>query len=266
MNKTGSVYVNNRLKSLNRDYYFKHHEIPSDKIIASNRIKFGTIRDPFSWYVSLWSYGCLKNKKSGVYNNLTRSKFFKSIGNVDNKIKAITKKNLAFINLNLMYNTKTLYSDVTNPVLFRKWLKIILSDEFSPVVNYPMYHSNLYKYGGLFTARMIKFYFNNHKLNECKINLDKGLRFFLDHNCYIDDFLETNNLDSNLSAFFEKYNFHLGSKNREVIKKNVSSVNINHYCTETYNLVMNKEQILINYMNERHNINLITKYPYLNKG
>ena len=110
---------------------------------------------------------------------------------------------------------------------------------------------------------MIKFYFKNHEINKGKINLHKGLRYFLDNNCYIDDFIELNNLDYNLHNFFRKYNFHIGEAKQKSIKKNVSSSKIEHYCTETYNLVFKREQIMINYINENRNINLITKYPYL---
>ena len=262
MNKTGTVYVNNILKKINNDYYCKHHEIPSDKVIESNIIKFGTIRDPFSWYVSLWSYGCLKNQKSGMYNNLTRFKIFSSYGTPDNKIKALFKKNIAYINLNLKFNTQALYNDLSNPILFRKWLKIVLSEEFAPIVDYPMYNSNLYKHCGPFTARMIKFYFKNHRINNGKINLHKGLRSFLEDNCYLDDFIELNNLGRNLVSFFKKYNFHIGEAKQKFHKQNTASIKIEHYDRETYNLVLDKEHIMINYMKDKWNINLNTKYEY----
>lgn len=263
MNKTGTVYVNNILKSLNRSYYFKHHEVPSDKILESNIIKFGTIRDPFSWYVSLWSYGCLQKEKSGMYLNLTKLRLFKSYGNIDNKFKAVFEKNISWIKLNLKYNTEDLYEDVSNPILFRKWLKIVLSDEFAPIINYPMYHSNLYKHCGPFTARMIKFYFTNHRLDQGKIDLQKGLKVFLENNCYIDDFVELNNLNDNLNNFFNKYSFHTENPKLNDNRQNKSSINIEHYCTETFKLVLDKERVMIDYMNDKRNINFVSQYSYL---
>lgn len=264
MNKTGTVYVNNFLKKINNDYYFKHHEIPSDKVIESNIIKFGTIRDPFSWYVSLWSYGCLKKQYSGIYNNFTKLKIFGSYGNVHNKFKALFIKNTAYMKLRLNYDIEQLYSNPNNILMFRKWLKIVLSDDFAPIVDYPFWNSNLYRYCGLYSKQMIKFYFKNHKINQGKINLDKGLSFFLNNNCYIDDFIELNNLEINLEKFFKKHNFYNWEAEKKLYKLNAASKNIEHYCRETYNLVLKREQIMIDYMKEKRNINLITNFEYLN--
>ena len=250
MNKTGSVYLNNKLKTLNKNFYYKHHELPSKAIINDkNCIKFGTVRDPWSWYVSIWSYGCEKKVKSGLYNNLTRFRPFKSYGNVKNKIKAIYQKQIAFLSLNFCsnINTKELYSDASNPELFRKWLKIILNDKFIPAVDYQLYNSKLFKHCGLYTKRLIKFYFLNHKINNGIIDLTDGLSDFLEQNCYIDDFIVTNKLDADLKSFFAKYKFHQEQPYVISKKLNSASKNISHYNQETFKLVLEKEKIVLDY-------------------
>lgn len=257
MNKTGTVYVNNKLKSLNKDYYFKHHKLPSkETIYDKNCIKFGTLRDPWSWYVSLWSYGCKSKTKSGIYNNLTRFRPFKSYGITKNKVLAIFKKQIAYFLLNINCDTNELYSDVSNPNLFRKWLNIVLSDKFSPIVDYQLYNSKLYNHCGLFTKRILKFYFVNHRISDGIIDLSNGLKSFLEENCYIDEFLVTDKLDSDLKLFFEKYKFHLDNPYLASKKSNSSSKNINHYDDQSFELVLKKEKIILDYFLDKWNINL----------
>jgi len=256
-NKTGTVYVNNLLKNLNKDFYYKHHQIPCKEVIDNkNIIKFGTIRCPWSWYVSLWSFGCLRKRSSGVYNNFTKFRPFVSYGGANNKFFAIFKKQITYINLNLKYDTEDLYSDNSNPNLFRKWLKIVLSDEFAPIVDYPLYHSNLYKHCGLYTRRMIKFYFINHDINRARIDSHSGLSKFLEDNCYVNDFIVLEHLDSNLKHFFEKYKFHPEQPIPILKRANVSSKNISHYNQETFELVLEKEKIMLDYLLKNWKINL----------
>lgn len=266
MDKTGTVYVNSKLESLNKDYYFKHHEIPSNEIINNQKIiKFGTIRDPWSWYLSLWSYACLNKSMAGVYNNFTRFKPFTSYGNVNNKFLAFLKKQITYINLNLKFNTEDLYSNVLNPNLFRKWLNIVLSDKFIPIVDYPLYHSNLYNYCGLYTKQMIKFYFKNHNINQGIIDLNSGLSEFLEDNCYINDFIDLKHLDSNLKHFFDKYKFHPEQSLTISKRANVSSRNITYYTQETYELVLENEKIMLDYLLKNWKINFYHRIPRFEK-
>ena len=81
LNKTGTCSVMNWLNALNvPKKYAKHHLKPSEYIINSDRIKVATIRDPWSFYLSLWSYGCKKKSKSGPYNSLTEFRLQRSTG------------------------------------------------------------------------------------------------------------------------------------------------------------------------------------------
>ena len=257
-NKTGTVYVNNLLKSFNKSYYHKHHQLPSKEIIDNEKIiKFGTIRSPHSWYVSLWSFGCLRKRNSGTYSNLTKLRPFGGYGDVNNKLFAFFEKNMNYIKLKLNYDTDQLYSDPDNILMFRKWLKIVLSDEFAPIVNYPLYHSNLYRHCGLYSKELIKFYFTNHDINKARIDFPLGLSEFLENNCYINDFILLDYLDSNLMSFFEKYNFHLNQSLPKSKRLNVSSKKYNIYDKETYEMVLKKEKIMLNYLLKNWSINFL---------
>ena len=60
------------------------HNRPDQEIYDSNRFFVGSIRNPWEWYVSLWSFGCVK--KGTLYGRLT-SKNFSTTYNNDLKLK-----------------------------------------------------------------------------------------------------------------------------------------------------------------------------------
>ena len=80
---------------------------------------------------------------------------------------------------------------------------------------------------------------------------------FLENNCYINDFILLDYLDSNLTSFFEKYNFHLNQSLPKSKRLNVSSKKYNIYDKETYEMVLKKEKIMLNYLLENWSINFL---------
>ena len=70
LQKTGSTFLRKKLLKIFPISEFlitKKHQPQTKK---SNKIKFITIRDPFDYYFSLWSYGL--EKKGGVYYHLSK--------------------------------------------------------------------------------------------------------------------------------------------------------------------------------------------------
>lgn len=257
MDKTGSVYINNILANSNENYNLQHHVIPSHEIINNTRIvKFGSIRDPWSWYVSLWSYACKNMGMAGIYNNLIKFKPLSSYGSVDKKIYAFIKKNTTFFQLNLNTNTLDLFKDPSDPLNFRKWLTIVLSDKYAPIVDYPFYHSGLYQHCGLYTKEVIRYYFENHKLNNGFINLDMGLNAYLTNNCYVSDFIRTSSINKDLMAIMNKYDLHKNMDLTQYRRANRSTIDVQHYDKDTYHLVFEKEKCMLDYFLHYQNIDL----------
>ena len=50
------------------------HNRPDQEIYDSNRFFVGSIRNPWEWYVSLWSFGCVN--KGTLYGRLTSKKVY----------------------------------------------------------------------------------------------------------------------------------------------------------------------------------------------
>ena len=197
MHKTGSVAVNKWLKELFPHGYLRHHEKLSPELIASDRIKFGTYRDPRDFYVSLWSYGCKSGKKSGPYCNLTSYRPFKSLATSNNlmgAISALVKKTMVSLSFD-RGRMLQLYSDANDPQLFREWLKVVLDPKFASVLSGSYYYSGVYQWCGLYTWYMLLFYFEEmDTVYKGGLKTLRDFEDFVQQNCYIDQFLRTSHL------------------------------------------------------------------------
>ena len=125
--KTGCSFIreifNENIKS---GRLTKIHDQITNDLIASERIKVGSIRNPLDWYISLWSFGCLMKKKDPLYSNLTtlrlNPKRLKDVeNNILKKIFFLYDQFKKDINLN-----ENLYSDPYNVNNFRNWIKNLL--------------------------------------------------------------------------------------------------------------------------------------------
>lgn len=251
-NKTASVYVNNRLKDLNNgNFYFKHHQVPSAEVIENKDIiKFGTVRNPWDWYVSLWSYACKKKEMVGIYNNLTKNRIVSGYGKVDNPFRAFFEKQCSFYLLNMRTDTQQLYEDFLSVENFRQWLRIVLDDKYAAVVDFPRFQSGLHKHSGLWTMQMIKFYFIHNDFERNGLKTQECLTRLLKNNCYIDDFINVDNIDINLSNFFKKYGFHSDQEFSSGAKLNVSSERALFYDKMSFELVYKREKIMMDWLAE----------------
>lgn len=255
MNKTGSVYVNRILKALNDDYYFKHHKIPDQSIINNSEIKkFGTLRDPFSWYISLWSYGCAKQQQSGIFNSLTKFRPFKSYGIENISIQDVLKKQRAFLDLKLNNDTKKLYADSTNLESFNKWLKIVTDKRYAPIVEYPYFKRGLHLYAGIYSSRVLKFYFNAKRSADTKFLNKADFKEYLINECIVDRFILTNNLSTDLTKFLLENKFHNPIDLKSVIGNskvaNAASKKYKIYTAETFEIVLKKEKVILDYFKD----------------
>ena len=70
LEKTGCTFLRSKLIGLFPDSEFTNSEKHMIQNFKSSRIKILTIRDPFNYYFSLWSYGL--EKRGGFYHQINR--------------------------------------------------------------------------------------------------------------------------------------------------------------------------------------------------
>ena len=75
MMRSGSTHIHKLLKKYNPEgEQIGHHGPASDKILKSDRVFVGSIRNPWSWYLSVWSFGC--ENGGHLHYRLTHKKIY----------------------------------------------------------------------------------------------------------------------------------------------------------------------------------------------
>lgn len=207
LHKTGCSHTKRILTSMYEDKIMdigKHnaiHEV-SKKDIGNfeNKIKIGNVRNPWDWYVSLWSFGC--GKKGALYMDTV--KYYnnpKSYSGIRNRLREILHLQHPRIDSKIW---KELYSDVENYSNFRKWLQLILSEEKIELrQGYKI--TLMSNFAGLLTYRYMHLY--NQIGNWKHLNSQEELIAYDKKNNFIDIFLKNESLHDDILKMSQELNF-----------------------------------------------------------
>lgn len=140
LQKTACSHIASILKSCVRGKTIgKHGPLTFD---AGDRRIVGSIRNPFDWYVSLWSYGCLG--RGAVRTTLTTGAPMLTLRTLRERASHPSrwKEVPPILALNLVHRKaefEALYTDPDDPELFRAWLQRVLQGPGRPYIegDYP---------------------------------------------------------------------------------------------------------------------------------
>ena len=133
LQKTAGTHIGRLLveEFSGRERFGKHRPLPAG-FDPGSRIVVGSIRDPWDWYVSLWTFGC--RRRGGPFDRSTASR---SVWNAlrDPGTRRASGTSAAIANRILAARHewtrpartwRRLHSDPADPQLFREWLKLSL--------------------------------------------------------------------------------------------------------------------------------------------
>jgi hypothetical protein len=149
LQKTGGSHVRRLLQDLSLDGSFTdmHDRLDevrhAKKLLQKDPLILGNVRNPLSWYVSLWAYGC--SGEGEIYYR-TATWWWRYILS---DLRALTIPRNRW---------KFLYGDVSDPERFREWLHMILSSDFKINIGEGYGDSELSKEIGFFTYRYFQLY------------------------------------------------------------------------------------------------------------
>lgn len=250
--KTGCSFIREIFsKKIKDGVLTKIHDPITDELILSDKIKVGSIRNPYDWYVSLWSFGCLMQKRDPLFSNLTRRKLNpKRILN----IKKNYKEKIYFLfdqfKKDINFN-KELYSDPYNTHNFRNWIKLLFDNKKKNYIGENYSISNTNKFIGYMTFHYLIRFTNkkfHHKLfDKSLINYDDIKNFYIKNN-YIDYFIVFEKLNESLINLFNSIDLSISESdlNKEKpVNKSKRLPNIDDYFNaETKDLVKKYDALI----------------------
>jgi len=195
LEKTASTHIARLLAQIMLGSQQGKHNRLTQPLALSQRKILGAVRNPWDWYVSLWSYSC--GTYGGLYARQT-SWSIRGYGLRAHPWIGISSILHQFTRSSRMW--KHLYSDVQNPELFRQWLIEMYNPKRKHDIGNGYAQSSLSDFSGYLTfmymylfARDVKRLFRKKVLTG-----NQDLSSFDQENIHIDHVIHVENLEEDL--------------------------------------------------------------------
>lgn len=247
LQKTGCTHIAKLLaQTVGGEQKLKHTHA-TQELLNSSYTFVSSIRNPWEWYVSLWSYGC--DEKGGFHKRVTRL-------NRPCKDLAMNPFNLAvWIHSELTKKRKlwqACYVDSGDPNLFRQWLKMIYNPEFRFDLREGYGESAISEFVGLYTYRYMKICCKNIEILDRNAASIEDVSNFEKKNCYISKWIRNESLEDDLINILLSSGEKICEEDKKAIlyskKTNISprsQPTSFYYDQETAELVRKREGLIV---------------------
>lgn len=194
LQKTGSTHIKNLLKETVGGKNQGKHNVPTPELLASGREFLGSVRDPWGWYLSLWSYGCQQQGK--LYERLTNAKRWDRVQDRLAEVRKTQKEKLRTLGPRAQGGDKKwkpilipdrlgvdraknfYYKDPADAEAFREWLRLVCSPAARRLVEDGFSKSPIGRLGGLMTFRYFSLFVPGSEEMPPTIDTQKALRAY----------------------------------------------------------------------------------------
>jgi len=198
--------------------------VPTEEMLTSGRKLFGSIRDPWGWYLSLWTFGCAQQGE--LYQRMINEKsWLKVLEKIEATAKARTKeapadevKRVALPEQLGAERAKNFwYADADNVEAFREWLRVVCALQTRRVLETGFAQSPINKIGGLMTYRYFHLYVRGAAQMPVTIGTQEGLRAFETQHLVLDHIIRQDSLTEDLVRALEHSGVALSDSQRKLI-------------------------------------------------
>jgi hypothetical protein len=213
MQKTGSTHIASLLAEVFQagqpNQGLGKHWPASAKQLSSGKVIAASIRNPWDWYVSLWSFGA--EGKGGLRSRLcsqdkiyTNSHVAKKSPGTERCLPSNQQHKDAWSNKN---EWDIVYSDKTSIHLFRRWLKMILNPVYSSKLGEEYHQNEAAQNYGFMTHRYLRLCccgkpsYDTNKI----MQYYPDLKSFDEANCYINHFIRLESLSQDVCRLITKF-------------------------------------------------------------
>ena len=231
LEKTGISAINKFFKDHIKDgEATQPHDYVTEDLMKKELLFIGSIRNPYDWYISRWSYGCMMKNEDSLYKNLVNKRLsYSRIKNINGQYL----KKFTYLKKQIFKNSKfwsELYSDSYNAKNFKKWLKALLGNNKKNELAEQYYFSSFNKNLGYMTFRYLIMFTNPNNRNQIfnTLNSYNDIKNFDKEFNFINYFIKIENLYSDLNKLFKTLNLNVES-NLEKINTSNRNQEINYY-------------------------------------
>lgn len=262
LQKTGSTHIKTLLRDLVGGKNDGKHNTPPDDLLASGKQFIGSIRDPWAWYVSLWTYGC--QQKGELFQRLTNEKKWERVlakakgaegADADARSEGGDEKEKKALPPEWgPERAKTFwYADPDNVDAFREWLQVVLATpRLRRLLEAGYGKSPISKAGGLLTFRYFTLFVKGTETVDKSVDSVSALKEFDKTNCFINHFIRNESLAADFVKTLDAIGVPLTDEQRKSVleakKTNVSSrpkAVGDYYDDASVQLVMRREKFII---------------------
>lgn len=221
---TGASHVEKLLLKIVGGEVDNRAHVPTEELLASGRKMFGSIRDPWGWYLSLWTFGCAQQGE--LYQRMVNEKSWrKVIEKIEANAKARThdappdeaRRITLPEQLGAERAKSFWYADDDNVAAFREWLRVVCALQTRRVVEMGFAQSPISKIGGLMTYRYFHLYVRGAASMPVTVGTQEGLRSFETQHLVLDHIIRQDSLTEDLVQALEQCGVALSDAQRKLI-------------------------------------------------
>lgn len=249
LHKTACTHIRNLLVELVGGRLEGKHNPPGDDQFLPGRAFFGSVRDPWEWYVSLWSYGC--DGRGGMFSLSTHRRGLRGRGWKRNPVGAA-----AAVWQDLRGRDpggwERLYTHTDDAETFRAWLERMMDPRYK--THLPLRYGNpsIMDYAGLLTYRYVHLFCRGPQPQLGGGRSVEDLVEYDRERCFITHFIRNERLEEDLLEALRACGVYVGAEAEARVlsagRTNTSSRRRPasfYYTPETAALVARKEKVLV---------------------
>ena len=246
LQKTGSTHIKQLLKKTVGGVNDGKHNQATPELRESGKSFIGSIRDPWGWYLSLFSYGC--QKKGGVFLRTTNPPRWKAL-----RRGGTLEGTNGFDEYSAKFMREEIYADPDNAESFRKWLKLVLTEgPHRALIEDGYAESPISAIGGLMTFRYFLLFVDGGVQVPESVNTLKKLQAHEKKHLFVKQIIRNERLAEDLIKAVEACGETLTPEQqtqiREAPRTNTSARKYgkeHYYDDETITLVSERERFIV---------------------
>jgi hypothetical protein len=208
------------------------------RLRSAGKYIVGSVRNPWDWYVSQWSYGCAG--QGALRRRLCGRRLFRLF---EKPVSELTKP---------VARWRETYKDHRDPEGFNRWLKMVFDPYRRKDLGEGYSKSPISKFAGLMTYRYVRIYSKNLRRTRGLTGLE-GLKKFDEENNVLNHTIRVESIENDLIQALEAAGYRLSDGQISTIKRGAENrTNPSehlptefYYDEETAGLVARNEKLII---------------------